>query len=455
LTGSNFREEFRLFLKHYVKGLAFLLPMMSQILAIFIFRYSLWAWLDFNEAQATMVAFGTIVAFVVTGGFMQVRGRSVTKHIRAEHYALALKSANKIVLLALACVIGAALFFGLLNALIPFYPQPMVHLGLIYMTLISLLLLGSGVLFAFERRILILIIIILGTLMVYLNMEVLKMGIYLSHWTALLVTSFMLFRYAYLVLWLQIQKSGKDFKKYSLPVPEVSYFLNYRYFVYGALYFLFLFVDRILAWSTGTTAPSYIIWFNTPYELGMDWAILTLVFSIAVLEYCVHSFSRNILKLQKSAEFHQLQQFNDYHIYFYFKQLGLVILVGILAMVTSYYVVNSLGVFGHEIPETRDFFANPITTKVFWMASISYLFLNIGLLHVLFFFTLNKPSYAMYSILCGLVTNVTVGFICSRIISFEYATLGLLAGSVTFAVVSGLFAREFFKNLNYYYYSAF
>jgi len=342
LTGSNLREELRLFLKHYVKGLAFLLPMMSQILAIFIFRYSLWAWLDFNEAQATMVAFGTIVAFVVTGGFMQVRGRSVTKHIRAEHYTLALKSANKIVLLALACVIGAALFFGLLNALLPFYPQPMVHLGLIYMTLISLLLLGSGVLFAFERRILILIIIILGTLMVYLNMEVLKMGIYLSHWTALLVTSFMLFGYAYLVLWLQIQRSNQDLKKYALPAPGIRYFVHYRYFVYGALYFLFLFVDRILAWSTGTTAPSYIIWFNTPYELGMDWAILTLVFSIAVLEYCVHSFSRNIFKLQKSAEFHQLQQFNDYHIYFYFKQLGLVILVGILAMVTSYYVVRSI-----------------------------------------------------------------------------------------------------------------
>ncbi len=71
------------------------------------------------------------------------------------------------------------------------------------------------------------------------------------------------------------------------------------------------------------------------------------------------------------------------------------------------------------------------------------------------FFTLNKPSYAMYSILCGLVTNVTVGFICSRIISFEYATLGLLAGSVAFAVVSGLFTREFFKNLDYYYYSTF
>lgn len=454
-SGLDILEELRLLLAFYAKGLAFLLPMLSQIAAILIFRYSLWAWLDFNEAQATVVAFGTIVAFVVTGGFIQVLGRSVTQYIREENFALALQLANNIVPKAMGCIAGIALFFGFLNALIPFYPQSMVVLGLTYMILISLLLLGSGLLYAFERRLSILVITILGTLLVCLNMEVLKLGIYVSQWSALLMTSLLLFGYAYLWVWRQIRKSDQKLQKYTLPAPEVRFYVNYRYFVYGTLYFVFLFIDRILAWSTGATPPSYIIWFNTPYELGMDWAILSLVFSIAVLEYCVHRFSKMVLNRQKRTVFSELQAFNRYATKFYLRQLGIVLLVGVLAIAISYYAVSSLSVFSDQVPEIRDFFANPMTTNVFWMASLSYLFLNIGLLHVLFFFTLNKPSYALYSVVSALAVNFAVGFICSRVIAFEYATLGLLAGAVVFAVVSGLYAREFFHNLDYYYYSAF
>lgn len=126
-----------------------------------------------------------------------------------------------------------------------------------------------------------------------------------------------------------------------------------------------------------------------------------------------------------------------------------------ISVAITYYSVNSLIVFQNEVPEIRDFFANPMTTRVFWIASIAYLFLNIGLLHSLFFFTLSKPIFAMYSILSGLVVNFVVGYLCSRVIALEYATVGLLAGSIVFAVISGIMARQFFNKLDYYYYSAF
>lgn len=129
--------------------------------------------------------------------------------------------------------------------------------------------------------------------------------------------------------------------------------------------------------------------------------------------------------------------------------------MGLISVVGTYYSVRSLIVFQDTIPEVRDFFTNFMTTKVFWIASISYLFLNIGLLHCLFFFSLNKPIFALYSILAGLSVNFTVGFICSRIFALEYATVGLLTGSVVFAVWSGITAVNLFKRLDYYYYSAF
>lgn len=448
-------EQLTFFSWHYGKGLLFSLPMISQIAAVIVFRYSLWAWLEFNEAQATVVAFGTITAFIITGGFIQVLGRSVSSYKSSDNFYLAYESTKEILGAGVVTVFASALALFLINLLIPFYPNLMIALGLAYMVLISLLLLASGALYALERQFSILVIIVLGTLLVLFNMEVLDFGIYLSQWIAMAVTILLLAGYAYMIFKIKIRASHQESVSQSLPKPEVRYYINYRYFVYGMGYFLFLFVDRILAWSAGPPPPPYIIWFNTPYELGMDWALLTLVLSVAVLEYSVQAFSKYLVPLQEKAKFSQLKVFNDYYKKFYFRQLALLVGFSIVSILLTYIAVDSLRVFQEEVPEIRDFFANPMTTKVFWLASISYVFLNIGLLNALFFFTLNKPAFSMYSMLAGLTVNFFVGFICSRVIALEYATIGLMAGSVCFAVISGLFARKFFKRLDYYYYSAF
>jgi len=448
-------EQLTFFLRHYGKGLLFSLPMISQIAAVIVFRYSLWAWLEFNEAQATVVAFGTITAFVLTGGFIQVLGRSVSSYKSSDNFYLAYESTKQVLGAGVITVGVATVALFLINLLIPFYPNAMITLGLVYMILISLLLLASGVLYALERQVSILVIIILGTLIVLFNMEVLNLGIYLSQWIAMAATILLLAGYAYLVFNLKIRSTHQGSVKQTLPKPEVRYYVNYRYFIYGLGYFLFLFVDRILAWSAGPPPPPYIIWFNTPYELGMDWALLTLVLSVAVLEYSIQAFSKYLVPLQEKAKFNQLKAFNDYYRKFYFRQLALLIGFSIVSILLTYFAVDSLRMFQNKVPEIRDFFANPMTTKVFWLASISYVFLNIGLLNALFFFTLNKPAFSMYSMLAGLTVNFFVGFICSRVIALEYATIGLMAGSICFAVVSGLFARKFFKRLDYYYYSAF
>ncbi len=455
LNTIGFWEQAKQFVTYYLQGLLFSLPLLSQIAALFIFRYSLWAWLEFNEAQATIVAFGTITSFVVTGGFLQVLGHSITSYISSDNYFLAYQSTRKIIKAGIGSVLGVAFLIIMLNISIPFYPRPMVLLGTVYMILISLLLLASGVLYALKRRISIVVIVVIGTLLLVVNMELLQLGIYLSQWLAMLFTTGLLAGYASLFFRLQIRKKQRNIAAQTLPDTEVRHFINYRYFMYGIFYFLFVFLDRLLAWSTSVPPPPFILWFNTPYEIGMDWALMTLVLSFAMLEYSVNIFSRRLKPLQEKFRFQQLERFNKYFKRLYIKQLVLLIVTGLVSTVITYYSVSSLMVYQETIPEVRDFFANAMTAKVFWIASISYVFLTIGLLHCLFFFSLSKPNFAMYSILAGLVVNFMVGYLCSRIFALEYATIGLLAGSVVFAIISGIMAHNFFKRLDYYYYSAF
>ncbi|RNC86135.1 MAG: hypothetical protein ED557_01385 [Balneola sp.] len=451
----GFFESIGLFGKHYSAGLVLSMPMLIQIAAILIFEYALWAWLRFNEAQATVIAFGTIASFIITGGFIQVIGRLVSKYKGEENYYLAAQAIVKVLRFGVPFVLLCALILILLNAAFPFYPASMLLLSVVYLVLISMLLLTAAVLFATELRFMILFSITVSTFLVIGLMEITSLGVYVTQWIGIIFATLIMGGYSFLYYRIKIRELRQELLKQTLPNQEVSYYNNYRYFVYGFCYFLFLFMDRLLAWSAGPPPPPYLIWFNTPYELGMDWALISFVITIATLEYSIHAFSKHLIPAQKNISLNNFRIFNKYFRSFYLRQLLLLFIICSASVFATYYGILSLRVFEQQIPEIRDFFANPITFKVFWMGSIGYVFLVYGLLNSLFFFTLNRASFVVYPILIALLINFVVGFVCSRWYGMEYATVGMLAGAVTFALITLLLARRFFKHLDYYYYSAY
>ncbi len=451
----GFFKTIKLFFQHYSSGLILSMPMLIQIIAILVFEYALWAWLRFNEAQATVVAFGTITSFVVTGGFIQVIGRLVSKYKGEENYYLARKAVYKVLRLGIPVVFIFAFILFAINLAFPFFPMRMMILSIIYMVLISLLLLAAAILYASELRFMILFSITFGTIVVILLSRTETFGVYTAQWIGIIITTILMGGYSALYYQFKIQNLRQELIKQPLPYDEVSYYNNYRFFLYGFFYFVFLFTDRILAWSTGEVPPPYIIWFNTPYELGMDWALISFVITIATLEFSINAFSEYLIPAQKNIALNKMKAFNKHFNRFYFRQLILLLFVSVASILLTYYGILSLRVFESEVPEIRDFFANPITFKVFWMGSIGYLFLVYGLLNSLFFFTLNRPSFVTYSMVGSFVVNFIVGYACSRLFGFEYATIGLIAGAFTFALSTGIIAKKFFKHLDYYYYSAY
>ena len=448
-------KSIKQFFKYYSAGLVLSLPMLIQIAAIIIFEYALWAWLRFNEAQATVIALGTIISFVITGGFIQVIGRLVSKYKGEENYYLARKAVYSVLRLGLPVVFIVGIGFLVLNLIFPFFPMEMMILAVTYMVLISLLLLSAAILFASQLRFMILFSITVGTIVVIILSDTRTFGVYMAQWIGISISTVLMAGYSYLYYHFKIQSLKQELLKQTLPNEEVSYYNNYRFFLYGLCYFAFLFTDRVLAWSTGETPPPFIIWFNTPYELGMDWALISLVITIASLVYSIHTFSQYLIPAQKNIPIKDFKKFNIYFRRFYFRQILTLLIISVISILITYYGVLSLRVFENQVPEIRDFFANPMTFKVFWMGSIGYVFLIFGLLNSLFFFTLNRAPFVTYSMFAAMLINFIVGYICSRLFGLEYATLGLVAGSFAFALFTGLIALRFFKHLDYYYYSAY
>jgi hypothetical protein len=279
-------------------------------------------------------------------------------------------------------------------------------------------------------------------------------GIFYAHFSGILFS--IVLAWLYNLIWLKWKINKQDIiSQASIAKRPIMAYIVSLYFVYGFLYFSFLFIDRLISWSAyGNEIQASIIWFKTPYELGMDWALISLFITVALLEFSIERFSRLLIPVQQGLSFLLFDKFIKKFNKFYISQIILLVSFGIVSIVATYFAVTYLKRFSH-ISEIRDFFSNPITYFTFFVASVGYLLMSIGLFNGLFFLTLNRLKFAVRPILLAVITNIFIGLLLSRWFDYEYGVFGLLAGSLIFVIYSSKKVIDFFNKLDYYYYSAY
>ncbi|NOZ62345.1 MAG: hypothetical protein GXO74_11770 [Calditrichaeota bacterium] len=460
LLASQLKEKQKIentiksFVKYYSRGLSFMIPVLGQIALLFLFRYSLWAYIEFTEAQATVVALGTILSFIVSGGFVQAAGRDVLFYLNAGEYLLARMSYLRLFRYHGLIVIGLTIFFFASNILFPFFRTEMAINSLIYFVLLSELWFALTILYLAKHYFVVLFVTVVGILPVWAVMNFTDWGIFKAHFAGLLFANALSWLYA--LLWFRGKIRRQKIKNPArLPQRAIMAYVTSPYFVYGTLYFCFLFVDRLVSWSVFESGgPTTLIWFRTPYELGMDWALLSLFITIALLEFTIERFSATLIPTQDDLQIFDMDHFIHIYRRFQRRQFVALIVLGMGSIVATYFGVMYLRRFDY-IREVRDFFSNRITFFAFYVAAISYLFMAIGLFNGLFFLTLSRLNFAVKAIAVGLLVNIFTGVLLSRWFGYEFGVFGLLAGSIVFAALSSRYSTEFFKKLDYFYYSAY
>jgi hypothetical protein len=442
------------FIRYYSRGLSFMIPILGQIGLLFLLRYSLWAYIEFTEAQATIVAIGTILSFLVTGGFVQAAGREVLHYLQSKDYNLAKDSYLRLFKFNTLVVFAVGIFLFLVNFIFPFFRQQMLFLSLIYFLLLGELWYSLSLLYLIKHYVVVLLITVLGIIPVHWVMQNTTWGIFYAHFSGILFS--IVLAWLYNLIWLKRKiNKQENISQTSIAKRPIMAYIVSLYFVYGFLYFSFLFIDRLISWSAyGNEIQSSIIWFKTPYELGMDWALISLFITIALLEFTIERFSRLLIPVQQGLSFLLFDKFIKKFNKFYISQIILLVSFGIVSIVATYFAVTYLKRFSH-ISEIRDFFSNPITYFTFFVASVGYLLMSIGLFNGLFFLTLNRMKFAVRPILLAVITNIFIGLLLSRWFDYEYGVFGLLAGSLIFVIYSSKKVKDFFNKLDYYYYSAY
>jgi hypothetical protein len=448
---NYFWVKTKIFLEYYPKGILHLIPILLQIAAIVVFGYSLWTYIGFNQVQSTAVVLGVIIGLVSTGGFVQVIGKQASFYYNHEDYVMVKETVNYL-LKAGSVSIGIVLaVIFVCNFFFHIYPYEVLMIVFVYAFLIGLLLLLLAPLHTIQQRWVISLAIISGTAVAISLKTQTDLTTYFTHWIG--IATAVVIAKVFLIVFFRVKIDKKKATTNLRVKSAIILYHNYKYFLYGIFVYVFIFTDRILAWSCpqGEGPLPFIVLFEKNYELGMDMAILMFLLLAGVLEFSIASFTRFLDITQKITAYNQPEFFNRQLKKMYWQHIGCLFLTAAGVFVLIYYMMYaSWGYSGQFNEELLG-----ISIKVCVLGAIGYLLLAWGMLNTLYLFTLGQPAKPLKAIITGCLVNLFAGFILSRFVSYEYSVLGMVFGAGVFMLMTLRANMKFFNNLDYYYYAAY
>ncbi len=437
--------------KNYIRGLAFAMPMFVQIFFTLSIGYAIWSGMNMDKAKATVIALGTFLALIITGASAQAIGRKGLFYLKQEEMILASNITKVLITFGFIIVVAVGIGLMLINFFFEVLPAYYFFIMIMFYFLLSFLFLNISIYYMFEEYTKILLYFILGIILVYIAHSLFKIKLPEAQFISLVILDFILF----VLSFLKVTNIKKNVSSEGEGTPRASllFYSLLPFYLYGLLYFVFLVTDRIVAWSTNVVYKPYFIWFDVPYELGLDWALVALVLLMGFTEISIHELMYRINDAVVKYKYKEYKKFNN-TIYNFYKKFNIVYLilsiVIIIIVFLSVYIVYKTT----DIEYVQNFF-HSYTPFVYWIAAISYAFMVNGLMNVLFIFSFSRQYFSLRSIAVAVFINLIIGIILSRMFGLEYAVVGLLFGSIAFWWLSYRYATKMFKNLVFYYYSSF
>ncbi len=437
----------------FLRGVIFAIPMAVSVISMLTLKFSLWSYENLSVELATSIAIGTILSFVTVGGFTQAIARRGFFYIIQGYYNMARRVTFHFIGIGFLVCIVLSLFFFFANAIIQMFPFKMLSIIILYFFFLNTIWLSVTVMYILKKELLFTGLIIFGIGIVYLLFDLLQLNIILSQLISLSVVSI---TSILSVIWLFKRAETKAEKgiQPKLPKMSVTLYSVTPYFIYGIIYFSFLYVDRVMAWSTNNHySMPYLIWFRGNYELGLDFALLVLIIPMGLAEVILTKLMMDIEVSQKKFWGDEAERMSRVFRNSYFRRLALIGFIAFVSAVALYFSLERVfATFNLSIGNTL--FSNGLTHYVFIMSLSSYVLISIALMNAVILFSLSQPYLVLKDIWPAFLVNVIIGFLFSRWFGYEYAVIGLLVGSFVFSALSVRSVIKVFRNLDYYLYAA-
>lgn len=446
----NLREYSLMIFQGFLRGAIFALPMAVSIVAMLTLRFSLWSYTYLSLENATSIAIGTILSFVAVGGFTQAIAYWGFRYVGQDQYYMARKLVFYYVKLGfILCLIIAGLLF-LFNLLFVVFPWRMTIVIILYFLFLSAIWLSVTIMYILRKELMFSGLIASGIFLVFVFFKLLKLNIIISQVIALLLISIagiLIARYFF------VRAENVKEKGINPPLPRLSvvFHISLPYFTYGIFYFIFIFIDRLVAWSTNNAYMPFLIWFRGEYELGLDLALIVMILPMGLVEAVVTELMLNLEANQKQHMADDIGRLNTTYVRMYLRRIAYVTAFSMANALALYYITNSFsqgGILGTEL------FFKGTTKFVFIWALTGYAIVSVALMNALIMFCLSQPELVYRSIMYACVTNLVLGFLLSRWVDYSWAVFGLVVGALVFTFISSRQVISMLSKLDYYLYSA-
>jgi len=440
--------------RNFLRGLIFAIPMAISVVAMLTLKFSLWSYENLRLDFATGIAIGTILSFITVGGFTQAIARRGFFYIIQGYYNMARRVTFYLIGLGfLLCLLLCLLLF-LFNLVVNMFPMSIIGIIILYYFFLNSIWLSVTVMYILKKELAFTGLIIVGIGVVYVLFEGIGLDIIVSQLVALfIVTVVSIFLVIY--FFRAAERKAERGIAPKLPKLSVMMYSTLPYFVYGILYFGFLYIDRIMAWSTNDVYMPYLIWFRGEYELGLDFALLVLMLPMGFSEVVLTKMMLDIEVSQKSYLSEQIGAMNRTFLRMYHNRLWMIAGIAVACGGGLYGILywifggsSAAGGIGRTLFEANE------THLVFILSIMAYVFVAIALMNAVIMFSMSQPNLVIKAIWPAFLTNVVSGFLLSRWFGYEYAVIGLLLGSIVFMVLSIRNVRIVLSHLDYYLYAA-
>ncbi|MBL0389007.1 hypothetical protein JJB07_20660 [Tumebacillus sp. ITR2] len=436
----------------FLRGLIFALPMAISVESMLVLKFSLWSYEFLSVDLATVIAIGTILSFLVVGGFTQAIARRGFFYLFQGYYNMGRRITFYFIRLGYIVTFAFGVLAYLFNMIFNVFPTDLYLLMVLYFTFLTSIWLSVTIMYILRKELTFSGLIALGILVVYILFEWIHLDILLAQLISILVVAVL---GMLLAIYFFVQQEKKEDKGIAPKLPRLSIIVYsiMPYFTYGFLYFLFLYVDRIMAWSANDEFMPYFIWFRGEYELGLDFALVALMLPLGVSEVVVNRMMLDLEASQKGFWGFETEKLNQHFKRIYHKWLGIMggttLISGVLVILAMFFLNQ---VYFHN--SGKYLISTERTYFVYFIAVVSYLILSIGLMNAVILFAISQPNMVNKSMLPAAAVNVVVSFLLSRWGDYSWAVFGLLLGCILFSVLSYLQVRRLLNNLDYYVYAA-
>jgi len=450
-----------------LKGVLAASPWIVMLLSLTLTGVSLWSLTRMTLEFATMIGLALFASLIVTGGITQAGTRKFLYYIYQENPALATHVLKKYFIYGGLVILSSAALLHVLNTALNLYPAPYQNIFTIYYVSLSILWLSLAPLYALRKTLHITLIFIAALGVMYiitsqilslLMMDRLTLIIHAQNIGILLAAAmFIIATATYLYIAKGVKgRGGKGVGEVKPPRGSILLYESIPYILAGLLYFTFLLMDRIVAWSLG---GPFILWYPNRYEVGVDLALFTLVPLIGVIEYHLLGFSEEILKLGEDNPGMEIEDFREKVRRLYKRGMATLLLTGIVTVIVIQYLGGAFKALGVNTPLSGFLAQYGVggreTLSVFTVSSIGYLFLSLYLANSLYCFYLYRPRPVVATLALGVTLNLSIGYILSRSLGLEYAVYGFLAGSLYLAILSTYYLWRLLNRFDAYYYMAY